>query len=121
VFAALAVLLASVGLYSVMAFLVAQRTHEIGIRTALGAGPGDLMGLVYRHSVRLIVIGLAAGIGGALWLTRLLQSQLYGVAPNDTATFVVASALLTLVALAACGLPAWRAMRVSPVVALRYE
>jgi len=121
VFAGLAVLLASVGLYSVMAFLVAQRTHEIGIRAALGAGPADLLRLVYRHSVRLIVIGLAAGVGGALWLTRLLQSQLYGVAPNDPATFVGAAALLTLVALAACGLPAWRATRVNPIVALRYE
>ena len=121
VFAALAVLLASVGLYSVMAFLVAQRTHEIGIRTALGAGPGDLMRLVYRHSVRLIAIGLAAGIGGALWLTRLLQSQLYGVTPNDPATFVAAAVLLTLIALAACGIPAWRAMRVSAITALRYE
>jgi putative ABC transport system permease protein len=121
VFAGLAVLLACVGLYSVMAFLVAQRTHEIGIRTALGASPGDLMGLVYRHSGRLIVIGLVAGIGAALWLTRLLQSQLYGVAPNDPATFVSAAVLLTLIALAACGIPAWRAMRVSPITALRYE
>jgi ABC-type antimicrobial peptide transport system permease subunit len=110
-----------VGLYSVMAFLVAQRTHEIGIRTALGAGPSDLIRLVYRHSVRLIAMGLAAGIGGALWLTRLLQSQLYGVTPNDPATFVAAAVLLTLIALAACGIPAWRAMRVSPITALRYE
>ena len=121
VFAALAVVLASVGLYSVIAFLVAQRTHEIGIRTALGASPGDLMRLVYRHGLRLIVIGLAAGNGAAFWLTRLLRSQLYGVTPNDPATFVAASVLLTLVALAACGIPAWRAMRVSPIVALRYE
>ncbi len=121
VFAALAVLLASVGLYSVMAFLVAQRTHEIGVRIALGAGRGDLMRLVYRHGVRLIVIGIIAGVGGALGLTRLLRSLLYGVASNDPATFVLASLLLALVALAACGLPAWRAMRVSPITALHYE
>ena len=87
----------------------------------LRAGPRDLLRLVYRHSARLIVIGLAAGIGGALWLTRLLQSQLDGVAPNDPATFVVAAPILTLVALAACWLPAWRASRVEPTVVLRDE
>ena len=76
---------------------------------------------MYRHGLWLIVIGVVAGIGGALWLTRLLRGLLYGVTPNDPATFVAASLLLTLVALAACGIPAWRAMRVSPVVALRYE
>ena len=121
VFAALAVLLASVGLYSVMAFLVAQRTHEIGIRMALGAGPGDLMRLVYRHGVRLIVVGVVAGIGAAFGLTRLIRNLLFGVAPNDPVTFAAAAVLLTLIALAACGIPAWRAMRVSPIVALRYD
>jgi ABC-type antimicrobial peptide transport system permease subunit len=110
-----------VGLYSVMAFLVAQRTHEIGIRTALGAGPGDLMRLVYRHGVRLIAVGVVAGIGAAFGLTRLIRSLLFGVAPNDPATFAAAAVLLTLIALAACGIPAWRAMHVSPIVALRYD
>jgi ABC-type antimicrobial peptide transport system permease subunit len=79
------------------------------------------MRLVYGHGVRLIVIGVAAGVAGALSLTRLLQRLLFGVASNDPVTFAAASILLTVLALAACGIPAWRAMRVSPIVALRYE
>jgi putative ABC transport system permease protein len=121
VFAGLAVLLAAVGLYSVMAFLVSQRRHEIGIRIALGAKHGDLLRLVFAHALKLIAIGVIAGIVAALWLTRLIQSLLFGVAANDLPTFAVVSILLTLVALAACLIPAWRAMRVNPIVALRYE
>ncbi len=120
-FAALAVVLAAVGLYSVMAFLVAQRKHEIGIRMALGAGHGDLARLVLGHAARLVGIGLTVGLGGAFWLTRLIRGLLFGVAASDAPTFTVVAALLALVALAACAVPAWRAMRVDPIVALRYE
>jgi putative ABC transport system permease protein len=120
-FAVLAVVLAGVGLYSVMAFLVAQRRHEIGVRIALGAGQPDLLRLVLGHAGRLIAIGVVAGLGAALWLTRLLQGLLFGVASNDFSTFAAVSCLLVLVALAACAIPARRAMRVDPIVALRYE
>ena len=120
-FAALAVLLAAVGLYSVMAFLVAQRRHEIGIRMALGAGPRDLLRLVLRHAAALILVGVAAGVAAALWLVRLMRGLLYGVAPNDPTTFAAVSGLLVLIALAACIVPARRAMRVDPLVAFRYE
>jgi putative ABC transport system permease protein len=120
-FAALAVVLAAVGLYSVMAFLVAQRRHEIGIRMALGAGHGDLARLVLGHGARLVGTGLAVGLGAAFWLTRLIQGLLFGVAANDVTTFAAIAAFLALVALVACAIPAWRAMRVNPVIALRYE
>jgi putative ABC transport system permease protein len=120
-FAALALVLAAIGLYSVMAFLVAQRRHEIGIRTALGAGHRDLLRLVLGHATKLIAIGVIAGLVAALWLTRLIRGLLFGVASNDLSTFAAVSCLLVLVALAACAVPAWRAMRVAPIVALRYE
>jgi putative ABC transport system permease protein len=120
-FAVLAVVLAAVGLYSVMAFLVAQRRHEIGIRMALGASQPDLLRLVLGHAAKLIAVGVLAGLGAALWLTRLIQGLLFGVASNDLSTFAAVSCLLVLVALAACAIPARRAMRVDPIVALRYE
>ncbi len=120
-FAALAVVLAAVGLYSVMAFLVAQRKHEIGIRVALGAERGDLLRLVLGHAARLVTVGLIAGVCGALWLSRLIRGLLFGVAANDLWTFAGVSSLLALIALAACAIPARRATRVNPIVALRYE
>jgi putative ABC transport system permease protein len=120
-FAALAAVLAAVGLYSVMAFLVAQRRHEIGIRVALGAGHAALLRLVLGHGARLVAAGVLAGLGAAYWLTRLIRGLLYGVAPNDAATFAMVAGLLILIALAACAVPARRAMRVDPIIALRYE
>jgi predicted lysophospholipase L1 biosynthesis ABC-type transport system permease subunit len=120
-FAAVAAVLAAVGLYSVMAFLVAQRRREIGIRMALGAGHPDLLRLVLGHAARLVAIGVLAGLGAALWLTRLLHGLLFGVTSSDPGTFVVVSCLLVLVALTACAVPARRAMRTDPIVALRCE
>ena len=120
-FAAVAAVLAAVGLYSVMAFLVAQRRREIGIRIALGAGQGELLRFMLGHAAKLIAAGVLAGLGAAWWLTRLLHGLLFGVAPSDPSTFVIVSTLLVVVALAACVVPAQRAMRVDPIVALRHE
>jgi putative ABC transport system permease protein len=120
-FATAAAVLAAVGLYSVMAFLVAQRRREIGIRIALGAGQGELLRFVLGHALKLIAAGVLIGLGAALWLTRLLSGLLFGVAPSDLPTFVVVSTLLVAVALTACAIPARRAMRMDPIVALRHE
>ena len=121
VFAGLAVVLAVVGLYSVMAYLVIQRTHEIGMRVALGAQQNDVLRLVLGHGMKLTVIGVAIGVGAALGLTRLVRGLLFGVGPNDPLTFVTVAILLTFVALIACYVPARRAARVDPLIALRYE
>lgn len=120
-FAALAVLLAATGIYGVMSLSVNSRVQEFGIRTALGARPRDLLGLVLRNGLRLAVVGIALGVGGALWLTRFLQSLLFGVKPADLPTFAAAVLLLAAVALLACYLPARRATKIDPMVALRYE
>lgn len=120
-FAALAVLLAATGIYGVMSLNVNSRVQEFGIRTALGARPRDVFGLVIGNGMRLAVAGIALGVGGALWLTRFLESLLYEVKPTDLPTFAVAVLLLAAVALLACYLPARRAMKVDPMVALRYE
>jgi putative ABC transport system permease protein len=120
-FAGLALLLAVVGIYSVMSYSVSRRTNEIGIRVALGASRGDVLLLVVRHAMLLALIGSAIGIAGALSLSRLMASQLYGVRPTDPITFVAVAALLMIVSLAASYLPARRAMRVEPMAALRYE
>lgn len=121
VFAAMALLLASVGLYGVLAFTVAERTREIGIRIAVGAQASHIMKLVLGQGLRLTTIGVVAGIAAALAGTRLLSGLLYGVTPTDPLTFAAVAILLITIALAACLLPARRAMRVDPIVALRNE
>ena len=120
-FAALALTLAAVGIYGVLAFGVSRRTREIGIRLALGAHPREVLRLVVRQGMQLVFAGILLGIAGALALTRLMASLLYSVSPTDPATFAVVSVLLGLVALIACYVPARRAMRVDPMVALRTE
>jgi predicted permease len=121
VFAGLALLLSSVGIYGVISYLVGQRTREIGIRVALGAGHSDVLRLVLGHGVSMALVGIAIGITVSLGLTQLMASMLYGVSPTDPITFAGVAVILTFVALAACYIPARRAMRVDPTVALRYE
>jgi putative ABC transport system permease protein len=121
IFAVLSVLLAAIGVAGVMAFLVAQRTQEMGIRMALGAQRADVFGLVLRQGMRMTFLGMLIGLAGAFGLTRLLSGMLYGVKPGDPLTFALVSAFLIVVALVACWLPARSATRVDPMVALRYE
>ena len=120
-FAGLALVLAAVGIYGVIAHSVAQRTHELGIRMALGAGSGRVLKMVLGEGLRMAAGGVVVGLAGAWGLTRFIASLLYGVKPNDPATFAFAPLVLILVALAACYVPAWRATKVDPIVALRYE
>ena len=121
IFAGLAVLLAEIGIYGVMSYAVGQRVHEIGIRMALGARAGDVLSLVLRQGLSLALMGVAIGIMGAVWLTGAMKSLLFGVSPSDPPTFAVVSALLLAVAVAATYIPARRATKVDPMVALRYE
>jgi predicted permease len=121
VFAALALVLSCVGIYSVISYMVGQRTNEIGLRIALGAQHRDVLRLVLGEGARMALAGVAAGIVAALALTRLMGNQLFGVTPQDPLTFAVVAIVLMLVALLACYLPARRAMRVDPMVTLKYE
>jgi predicted permease len=121
VFALLALALSAIGIYGVLAYTVTQRTREFGIRMALGASAGDVVTMVIRHGVRLAAIGLAIGIAGALALTRLMATMLYGVKPTDPVVFGGVSAALMLVALAASIVPSVRISRIRPANALRYE
>jgi putative ABC transport system permease protein len=120
-FAAVATALAAIGIYGVVAFGVAQRVREIGIRRALGADAREIVALVAAHALRLIAIGLVLGIAGAWWLTRLIATQLWAVTPTDPVTFAAVSLLLVSVALLASFVPMRRALRVDPTIALKYE
>jgi len=117
----LAVVLTVIGLFGVIAYVVSQRTHEIGVRMALGARQADVLKLVMRQGVYVTSIGIGIGLAAAIAATRLLAPLLYGIGASDPATFAVVAVGVTVVAILACYLPARRAMRVDPAVALRYE
>jgi ABC-type antimicrobial peptide transport system permease subunit len=120
-FGLLALVLAAVGVYGVLAYSTRQRTRELGIRMALGADPRTVFGVVLRQGAILAMSGILIGLAASLLLTRALSSTLFGVSPTDPLTFIAVSLLLLLVALLACYIPARRAMRTDPLVALRYE
>jgi ABC-type antimicrobial peptide transport system permease subunit len=121
IFAGVAMILAAVGIYGIMSYIVAQRTHEIGIRMALGARAKDILILVVRQGMALTAIGLGLGLIATLALTRIITTLLYGVSPTDPLILVAISALLAVVAFLACSISARKAIKVDPVIALREE
>ena len=121
VFASLALVLAAIGIYGVISYSVAQRTREVGIRMALGARTIDVIKLVVRDGLKLVLIGVGVGLAGALALTRLMTTLLFNVTPTDAMTYTTVAVALILVALIACCIPARRATKVDPLVALRFE
>ena len=121
VLGALALVLASMGVYGVMAYSVSQRTRELGIRMALGAQSSQVLGLIFQQGMLLAAMGIVVGLLGAFGSTRLVQTFLYGVNPGDPTIFLGVTLLLTLAALAACYFPARRALKINPVLALRTE
>jgi predicted permease len=120
-FAAVALALAAVGIFGMMNYSVAQRTREIGIRMAIGASPGSVVGMIMREALVLVAIAVGCGLAGSLWLTRFIRSQLFGVSPGDPLTLAATAILLTAIALLACAIPARRATTIDPVLALRCE
>jgi putative ABC transport system permease protein len=121
IFGVIAGILAAVGIYGVMAYAVAQRTREIGIRMALGATSGSVLKLVVRNALILVAIGMVLGLGGSFALTRVISEELYGVTATDPTTFILVSLGLVLVAVVASVIPTRRAVKVDPTIALRYE
>ena len=120
-FALLALVLGSVGIYGIVSYAVTQRTHEIGVRMALGAQTRDILQLILKHGIVLVISGVAIGVAGALVLTRFLATLLFGITPTDTLTFVIVSVFFFLIAMLASLVPARRATKVDPLIALRYE